>query len=60
MMKRFLIVLALALFLCGCTHSDPEQTDQSVPTTTAAPTVQTTEPTQPDPGLYVPDSAVER
>ena len=57
-MKRVLIVLALTVLLCGCTQNEPVHTTEPVQTT-AEPTIQVTEPTQPDPGLYVPDSKVE-
>lgn len=51
-MKRWLIAfLAVLLLLTGCMTEDSEET--TVPQTTV-------ETTQPDPGLYDPDSAIER
>lgn len=56
-MKKLLILLVLALLLCGCVAEPPEQTTD--PQTTTLPP-ETTEPTEPVPGLYIPDSAVEQ
>ena len=58
-MRRFVIViLLLTLLLVGCTHTEPEQTEQ----TTIAPTTETSQPTQTTstlPGLYEKQSEME-
>lgn len=59
MMKRLWILLVLLILLCGCEEKTPAETTMPVQTSTA-PTAQTTVPVEEDPGLYVPDSDVER
>lgn len=56
-MKKLLILLALALLLCGCVQEPPVQTTE-LPETTLP--TETAEPTQPVPGLYIPNSGMEQ
>lgn len=58
-MKRIWIAAVLLLLLCGCDAEDPGQTG-SLPEQTVAPTAQSTEPVVEDPGLYLPESELER
>ena len=53
-MKRLLLVLLALLLLTGCMENTPANTTTEAQQTTAAPT------TEPDPGIYVPDSETER
>lgn len=53
-MKRFFVVLLILLMLAGCAVTQPETTTAATEATTA-----TTEPVE-EPGLYNPDSRIEK
>lgn len=53
-MKRLLLVILALLLLAGCSENIPVPTTTEVKQTTAVPT------TEPDPGIYVPDSETEK
>lgn len=62
MMKRLLVLLAALLLLAGCASKpDPttEPSQTTLPSQTTAPP-ETTVPEEEDPGLYVPESAIEQ